>query len=106
MTDATALLLALGDTWSDTFEPSYWLRTRAQAAALALAAEGPMRPGRAIVPLVPYLDTSRCVRCERPATFHAGFEATSDALPGVTLAFTFRLCATHQATEYPRTEPS
>ncbi|MFF2452131.1 hypothetical protein [Isoptericola sp. NPDC058082] len=95
------LLLELGDTWSDTYEPSMWLRLRAQAAALALAADGPMPRGRYVVPLVPHLPSGQCSRCEFPAEFHAGFEATSDALPGVTLVFTFRLCRRHRAAEYP-----
>jgi hypothetical protein len=98
-------------------EPSHWLRTMADAAALRLSAlPGHSRPGTSvIVPLVPLWPPTPqppvhlCARCGRhaeqrmPAGFRTcGLVATSEHAPGVTLKFAFELCDGCAVKEYGR----
>lgn len=94
------LLAEIGSTWRDHHEPSAWLRLRALAAAVALAADGEMPPGRHILPLVRGTDPARCIRCPKPGTHQCGFEYVSTWHPGATLCLTFSLCQVHAAAEY------
>ena len=91
-------------------EPSHWLRTTAEAAALRLAAlPGRWNPGLAvIVPLMPVwpppspdrpAPAHLCARCGewspvrvRGRFRSCGFDAKSEHHPDVLLRFTFELC--------------
>jgi hypothetical protein len=96
-------------------EPSHWLRTTAEAAALRLSAlPGAWAPGsHPIVPLVPLWPPTAvqpahlCARCGRsesertPGAYRqCGMEATSAHHPGVTLRFAFELCRGCAEKEY------